>query len=402
MKRFVVACPRGSETGGPEALHQLAAALSSGSQEAFLWDPYHADVLAEATSYYSQYGVQWTDSAPVAGDVLVVPETMGELIPRFYGHCQCVFWWLSVDNFFVADRYPLAILLKIFPKVIHAAQSHYAQDFLRQQGVQSLRLTDYLNAEFVTRFREDSALQETAARQFDIAINPAKGFDRSSKVITACSDLNFVLLERMSREEVINSLSSSKVYLDLGSHPGTDRIPREAALLGCVVVTNKRGSAGNQIDVPIDKELFKYADEKFGFEATVKEALLQILSSVEDSKSKQDRYVGWITEAKNRFNDEVSTLVSKTKSSNYLTSDFEQVIANCVDLAYWGRDRLVVERDQLSVERDRLVVERDQLSVERDLATNEIDAIKSSIMWKLTYPLQVLGQLVKKLFSATR
>jgi hypothetical protein len=294
MKRFVVACPRGSETGGPEALHQLAAALSSGTQEAFLWDPYHADDLAEVTRYYAQYGAQWTDSPPVAGDVLIVPETMGELIPRFYGHCQCVFWWLSVDNFFVADRYPLAVLLEIFPKVIHAAQSHYAQDFLRQQGVESIMLTDYLNAEFVSRSRQDSASQETATRQFDIAINPAKGFDRSSKVMTACSDFNFVLLEQMSREEVINSLSSSKIYLDLGTHPGTDRIPREAALLGCVIVTNKRGSAGNQIDVPIDEELFKYSDEKFGFETSVQGVLLQILSSLDDSKSKQKDYVAWI------------------------------------------------------------------------------------------------------------
>jgi hypothetical protein len=62
----------------------------------------------------------------------------------------------------------------------------------------------------------------------------------------------------MSRKEVISSLTSSKIYLDLGIHPGTDRIPREAALLGCVIVTNKRGSAGNKIDVDIDEELFKH------------------------------------------------------------------------------------------------------------------------------------------------
>ena len=288
MKRFVVACPKGSRTGGPEALHQLAAALSSGTQDAVLWDPYSVDGLAEVTNYYPQYLVEWTDSPPVQGDILVVPEVMGDLIPRFYGHCQCIFWWLSVDNFFIANKLPLDVLLRLFPKVIHTAQSHYAQDFLRQQGVQAAMLTDYLNVEFVSEYKKKSSSGETEAKKFDVAINPAKGFDRASKVIAACSDLNFILLENMSREKVTSTLSSSKIYLDLGTHPGTDRIPREAALLGCVIVTNKRGSAGNQIDVAINEHIFKHSDEEFGFEASLRGVLLKILGSLEGAKSMQE------------------------------------------------------------------------------------------------------------------
>jgi hypothetical protein len=472
MKRFVVACPRGSKTGGPEALHQLVAALSSGDQEAVLWDPYQAQGSVEATNYYSQYGVQWTDSPPVAGDVLVVPEVMGELIPLFYPQCQCIFWWLSVDNFFTADKYPLDVLLKLFPKVIHAAQSHYAQDFLRQQGIEAVMLTDYLNEKFITRYRLASSSSEKATKRFDIAINPAKGLERASKVMTACRDLNFVLLENMSREEVISSLASSKIYLDLGTHPGTDRIPREAAMLDCVIVTNKRGSAGNQIDIAIDEEEFKHSDEEFGFEISVQESLMKHLSSLEVAKSKQENYVNWIAEAESRFNDEVLSLVSKIQNSKYLISDFEKTIADCVDLAYREcdrlsneRDQLVVDRDRLSVERNQLVVNRDQMLIDRDRLsgerdelvisrdrlsferdqlvvdrhrlsgerdelvverdelvaerdrlraehdqmfdehnklTGELTAIKSSIIWKSTYPIQVLGQFVKKFFRRTR
>ena len=423
MKRFVVACPRGSKTGGPEALHQLVMALSSGAHEAVLWDPYYSDGLEEATNYYTQYEVQWTESPPVEGDVLVVPEVMGELIPRFYGQCQCVFWWLSIDNFFVANKFPLDVLLALFPKVIHAAQSHYAQDFLRQQGVESVMLSDYLNAEFVSKYRNDFSLGETANRQFDVAINTAKGFDRASKVMTTCLNLNFVLLENMSREEVISNLSNSKIYLDLGTHPGTDRIPREAALLGCVIVTNKRGSAGNQIDVSIDRELFKHSDEEFGFEVSIQIALRNILNSLAEAKSKQENYVEWITGANKRFEYEVLSLVSKIQASNNLITDFEKTIANCVDLAYIERDQLVVDRDQLVVERDRLSVERDQLvverdrlsvdrdqlvvdrdrlSVDRDQLANELSAIKGSIIWKLTYPVQVIGQFVRKLLGTAR
>jgi hypothetical protein len=56
----------------------------------------------------------------------------------------------------------------------------------------------------------------------------------------------------------------------------------------------------------------------------------------------------------------------------------------------------------LSVERDLLVADRDRLSVERDLLANELFAIKSSIMWKFTYPVQVLGQFARKLLGTTK
>ena len=431
MKRFVVACPRNSRTGGPEALHQLAAGLSSAQVDAYLWDPYYDGSPIEGNRYFGQYKVQWTDTAPTAEDVLVVPEVMGELIPRFYGECQCVFWWLSIDNFFKSNKYPIETLIQIFPQVIHVAQSRYAQDFLRSQGIEEvLMLTDYINQEFIAKHQEHSSLSIKPKRDFDVAVNTAKGFDRASKVMTACRDLTFVLLENMSREEVISSLSRSRIYLDLGEHPGTDRIPREAALLGCVVVTNRRGSAGNQIDIAIDGDLFKHSDEEFGFEVSVQQALMKILSSLENAKSKQENYVAWIIEANARFEKEAMTLVSKIQDSNYLISDFEKDIANAIDLAYRDRVRLSiehnvlsVERDQLTADRDRifqerneLVVERDQLiadrdrifhehnvlSVERDQLTNELSAIKTSILWKFTYPVQVIGQLIKKISRIAR
>ena len=46
-------------------------------------------------------------------------------------------------------------------------------------------------------------------------------------------------------------LQRSKIYIDFGPHPGMDRIPREAALAGCLVITNSEGAAGFQSDVPI-------------------------------------------------------------------------------------------------------------------------------------------------------
>jgi hypothetical protein len=66
------------------------------------------------------------------------------------------------------------------------------------------------------------------------------------------------------------------------------------------------------------------------------------------------------------------------------------------------RDRLSGERDQLVVDRDRLSGERDQLVVDRDRLVAELNAIKGSIIWKFTYPVQVFGQFIRKLLRTTR
>ena len=63
----------------------------------------------------------------------------------------------------------------------------------------------------------------------------------------------------MTPEEVQQLLARAKVYIDFGNHPGRDRIPREAAVSGCCVVTGRRGAAGNPNDIAID-ESFKFND----------------------------------------------------------------------------------------------------------------------------------------------
>ena len=46
-------------------------------------------------------------------------------------------------------------------------------------------------------------------------------------------------------------------YIDFGPHPGMDRLPREAALAGCVVVTNREGAANFDEDTPLPSQ-FKF------------------------------------------------------------------------------------------------------------------------------------------------
>ena len=45
--------------------------------------------------------------------------------------------------------------------------------------------------------------------------------------------------------------------MDFGSHPGRDKLPREAVIFDNCIITNKRGSAENPFDIPIDDD-FKF------------------------------------------------------------------------------------------------------------------------------------------------
>ena len=64
----------------------------------------------------------------------------------------------------------------------------------------------------------------------------------------------------MTSLEIKKLMLTSKIYVDFGNHPGKDRIPREAAMCGLIVITGKKGSAGNNIDVPIPP---KYKFEEY-------------------------------------------------------------------------------------------------------------------------------------------
>jgi len=94
-----------------------------------------------------------------------------------------------------------------------------------------------------------------------VVYNPKKGFVFTKKIISMANDIKFVPLINMSRNQVIESLQKAKVYIDFGNHPGKDRIPREAAILGCCVITGKIGSAAFFEDVPIPDE-YKFEEKE--------------------------------------------------------------------------------------------------------------------------------------------
>lgn len=131
-------------------------------------------------------------------------------------------------------------------------QSHYAFEHFKELNPKYY-LSDYLNEDFL-KTQTDLTKKENI-----VVYNPKKGFAFTKKLIEGVKDIKFVPLINMTRYEVIRTLQKAKVYIDFGNHPGRDRIPREAAILGCCVITGKRGSAAFYEDVPIPDE-YKFED----------------------------------------------------------------------------------------------------------------------------------------------
>lgn len=305
MKKTFIVAPANFTTGGVELLHQLADVINNSGVEGNVAYIAYVDenqtvCQASVPAEYQKYNIQTVDSIEdLSSNVVVLPEVMVSLCARF-AQARVVIWWLSVDNFFIVNQERLSMLdllrfdrhmfWSIFRKrtkvkakkrlmttitlsmrqlrkskqiVEHLYQSEYARVFLANNGIRNVHeLSDYINCDF---FEPGMSVKKESA----IAYNPKKGFDFTQQLIEMAPDLDWRPIERLSRSGVIDLLKQCKVYIDFGNHPGKDRIPREAALCGCVVITGRRGAAAFDKDVPIPA---KYKiDELRGTRAVIKQ-----------------------------------------------------------------------------------------------------------------------------------
>jgi len=186
-------------------------------------------------------------------------------------------------------------------KYKHLVQSEYAKDFLASHDIDSIPLSDYLNeAHFSNK-------QDNLDRKNQVLFNPKKGYQVTSKLIKSFPDIKFIPLQNMSPQEVASILRESKVYIDFGSHPGKDRFPREAAMAGCCVVTGKRGSAKNKVDIAIP-EKYKLNEKSFSFISKFEVIVKEIFNDYENSFNDFTLYRDRISKEKGLFDKQVKSI----------------------------------------------------------------------------------------------
>lgn len=259
-RKIYVCCPAGVVTGGPELLHQLVDTLRGLGHDAYI-SYYPFDEPASCPAPYRHYDTSQAIIEDAPHSLVIVPELGAHLLGQFK-QARGAIWWLSVDNYagstgdsWLRDQLTRARRLVngtwlprfMLKDRLHFVQSHYAAEFLAEAGIPSAHLSDYLGAAHLgPRRRADWA------RQNFIAYNPKKGKAITQRLIAQNPTFDFRPIENMTSEQVAQLLATAKIYIDFGNHPGKDRMPREAAMAGCCVITGRRGSAKFTEDIAIE------------------------------------------------------------------------------------------------------------------------------------------------------
>jgi len=228
------------------------------------------DKIPEAYRIYgTRDGLEIEDSPD---NVLIFPEAL-PFYHRLGTRIQKHLWWLSVDNALqLLEEMGGMETIRQLP-LTHLAQSAYAEDFLRRNGIRQVhRLFDYTRPNFLAPPPGFTA----GERQDRVLYNPRKGHEIVELMMSTSPDLDWVPISGMQPDEVHRLLLTSKVYVDFGEHPGKDRIPREAAISGCIVITGRRGSADFFADLPIDDHY------SFGMSANIGSVVSRIRECLRD------------------------------------------------------------------------------------------------------------------------
>jgi hypothetical protein len=320
MKYFII-CPENHVTGGTEALHQLADGLTVVGQQARICYARQGKagivlVDSDTPHPFCEYVAIKGEFEDISDAIVIVPETM-VAFARNVRQAKIIIWWLSVDFYLGRDgenwlvdrfRYCKKLItgeITWWPKLrhfTHAAQSKYATEYLREHGIESFPLSDYINRSFSVN------ASQRQLRHPRVLFNPRKGLSRSRKIISLLGEtVDFIPLVGLSRQELYALLAESMVYMDFGLHPGKDRLPREAAISGCVVLANRRGSANFREDLPID-DIFKIDDRQIGFEDAAAKRILEVLKNFKSYLEGQQTLRDAIFNEREKFLNEIRVI----------------------------------------------------------------------------------------------
>lgn len=321
--RVYIVAPANLATGGPELLHQLAHKLKLRNIAVSMYyvpnnapDPAHNN--------YKFYDIGYVrEIEDTQEHLLIVPETMTEFLSDHQKIRKAV-WWLSIDNYFVEQKSLYGkinrfLLRKMgsqryvgFNRALkaidyHFFQSEYAKQALAKFGViDASSLSDYLSQEFL-KIETDVKKKENI-----VAFNPKKGRRFTKKIMKHAPDIKFVPIINMDRAEVVALLQRAKVYIDFGNHPGKDRIPREACMLKCCVITSMKGSAKFYQDVPISGD-YKFRDALANIPA-ITAKIRSCFDNFEENSREFDRYRAIINAQEEIFENEIDEVFRVDRS----------------------------------------------------------------------------------------
>lgn len=347
FKKIYLMAPPNVSTGGPEALHQLGYILKNNLKKNIQIFYYPNTDQNPVHKNYEKYSLDFTDIIEDSPEnLIIIPEYFNFLLKTLdYKKIKKVIWWLSIDNYigsrfrfannkFLRSLYKIPFNLinffnyftnflfgiltieeylkflysfKNFNKHkeieqahFHVVQSNYAYNYLKKRFDLIEYLSDFLRDDiFNVKF---SSLQK---KENIICYNPQKS-NQFMNLLIKKTNFKFIPLINLDNEKIVNTLLKSKIYIDIGSHPGKDRLPREAAILGNCILTNLKGSAANSEDISIPNN-FKFKENISNLNK-IENTINLIFNDYENEYKKFDLYVEKILKEKETFIKEVNKI----------------------------------------------------------------------------------------------
>ena len=246
--KIYVNIPANIIAGGVESLYQLVDSINNNNGDCYIiWDDFNSSIMNIPTKYINYNIKQGFPVEDSNNNWIIYPEIWTSKLSHFKQINKSI-WWLSVDN----NRGSYQNFLDV--NITHFFQSYYAFDYLNKNKTNNvLALFDYIPDYYINNDYDISKKENI------VTYNPVKGKEFTDYIIQKNPYINFKPIINMSENEIIELLKISKVYIDFGHHPGRDRIPREAAILGNCIITNKKGSSKYYNDIPIPNN-FKVDD----------------------------------------------------------------------------------------------------------------------------------------------
>ena len=296
MKVYVIA-PAKIYTGGPTALFQLCHTLRKvfgiNSYIAFYNMKSHEDPVHDNYKHFRCPWVLVDEVADSRDNIIIVPETATSLLSK-YNKIKKIIYWLAVDNYvlrnyasecqklkfiwFMFKNYPHELLninfsnLRFYlnsfyssyvielikrgkvkiPRVdLHIVQSNYARTFLENYGINKnniVLIREPIEEEFLNMARKVNLVKKCNV----ITWNSRKAYPIAFKLVNLLRRRFKVIdLYDVGKRNMIKALSISKIFIDIGFHPGRDRPVREAVSLGNLALVNDHGGYSSREDCPV-------------------------------------------------------------------------------------------------------------------------------------------------------
>lgn len=341
INQIILLCPASVKTGGPELIHQFSNYVNNNSKIACYIDYFD---IQEGKSPINQDFLKYNPKRlsgfmDTPETLVIVPETK-ILSLRNYKYAKTAIWWQSVDNFginyvpffrlktyadkvraiesciyrldFIKKPILYSVVIKLIRKAnFHLCQSYYSKDYITHKI--EIKNNIYMLSDYISNEYTNSIINYSIKKNW-IAYNPRKGFEITKKLIAYAPGLEWKPIENMTTVQVKDFLQQCKVYVDFGNFPGKDRMPREAAMSGCCIVTGTRGAAGYQQDVNIPKK-YKF-DTPLRNKGEVINCIQNCLNNYEDKINDFANYRKEIKAEKKKFYQEIDSFLEILDSEN--------------------------------------------------------------------------------------